>query len=193
MNISHEDAQQSLAAVEQATAQVGKSIAALSAGSILILWGLIWILSFLVAQFFLAWVWYWMVLGAIGTAGTILICRKQSRTGIPVKSAASKKIGWKYFWSWTALFVYATIWLFILEPRNSIQSNAFFCTIAMFAYVIMGLWDTSRFLLWLGLGVTVCVLIGYYLVPHQYYCLWMAPTGGGALLVTGIYQRWRWR
>lgn len=60
----------------------------------------------------------------------------------------------------------------------------------MFAYVVMGLW-TDRFLMWLGLFVTATALAGYFLV-NPYFCLWMAVTGGGALMVTGLYIRHRW-
>jgi hypothetical protein len=43
----------------------------------------------------------------------------------------------------------------------------------------------------LALGVTVLVLVGYYLL-FDYFYLWAALTGGGTVLGTGWYIR-RWR
>ncbi|MHC4332328.1 MAG: hypothetical protein ACYSUV_01090, partial [Planctomycetota bacterium] len=85
------------------------------------------------------------------------------------------------------------IWLSILRPYRAIQMNAFICTVIMFAYVISGLWSKSYYMVWLGLFVTCITMTGLYLIPPRYYCLWMAPVGGGAFLVTGIYIRSSWK
>ena len=61
----------------------------------------------------------------------------------------------------------------------------------MFAYVIMGLW-LDRFLLWLGVLVTVTTLIGFFFAPH-YFFLWAAAAGGGSLVVSGAFIRKFWR
>jgi len=195
MNISHEDALRSLNMVENTSTQTGRSIAAAYAGPLLILWGLVWVAAFIGTHFFLRSAWQiWMGLDGVGIVGTILICRWRFRAGIPTKSSDSKRVGWHIFWFWTLLFAYITIWLFLLAPVSGRQSNAFMCTTAMFAYVMMGLWwKQSRFLLWLGLAVTVSTLIGFYLVPPAFYCLWMAAAAGVPMLGTGLYIWFCWR
>lgn len=72
--------------------------------------------------------------------------------------------------------------------------NAFICTVIMFTYVVSGLYETgAKFMLWLGLAGTAITLIGFYIIPASYYCLWMAPAFGGALFGTGLYLKLMWR
>jgi hypothetical protein len=104
---------------------------------------------------------------------------------------------------WLMLFVYGILWLLLLVPEAfhahwmshnldwGHRIGAFWCTVAMFGYIMMGLW-LSRFLLWLGLLITALTLIGLFFLPAYFY-LWMAVTGGGALLAAGIYIRQTWR
>ena len=194
MDISREDAKESLGQIQAVAEQTRKKIAGSSTGDLLILWGFIWIVAFIGTHFFLAWAWHiWTVLGGAGIIATLLICWWQFHIGAPTKTAPSKKIGWRVFWFWTLLYVYAFIWLSILRPYNGLQFNAFLCTAIMFAYVVMGLWFESYFMILLGMAVTGITLMGFYLIEPNYYCLWMAPTGGGALLGTGLYIRLCWR
>jgi hypothetical protein len=64
-------------------------------------------------------------------------------------------------------------------------------TIPMFAYVVMGLW-LDHFILWIGLAVTALTLVGLFFL-QPYFWLWMAVTGGGMLLGTGLYIRYQWK
>ena len=101
-------------------------------------------------------------------------------------------MNWRIGGLWGALLIYIFIWLRLLSPVNGMQVNAFICTACMFAYIVIGLWFESYFMIVLGLAVTAATLIGFYLLAG-YYCLWMAFAGGGALLGTGLYIRVRWR
>lgn len=194
MNVSEKDAQDSLDQAQAVATRTQKTITASYSSSLLIMWGLIWIVAFLGTHFFLEWVWLiWLGLGGIGCIATFLVGWRRFHLGNPVKIPAAEKIGWRIFWFWSLLFVYMFIWLSILRPRHGIQVNAFICTAIMFAYVVTGLWSKSHYMLWLGLVVTCITLVGYYLIPDSYYCLWMAPAGGGALLATGLYIRFCWR
>jgi hypothetical protein len=191
MNVSDKDAQQSLAMIEDTAVRTRKAITSSYASGLLILWGLIWILSFASVHFWRQWMAYiFNTLNAIGVIATIVICRRW-RTAAAVKSPDSQKIGWRIFALWALLFVYAFVWVLLLAPTRGIQVCAFLCTIPMFAYVVMGLWFGNYFMLWLGLAVTGLTLLGFYLFPHYFY-LWMSPMGGGALLGTGLYIRLRW-
>lgn len=194
MNVSDEEARNSLEQVQAVANRTRKTIAASYDSGLLIIWGAVWVAAFLGTHFFLAWVWYiWMVLGGIGTIATFLVCWNQFRSANPVKIPAAENIGWRIFWFWSLLFIYMFIWLSILRPHHGIQLNAFICTAIMFAYVVSGLWFKSYHMLWLGIVVTCITLVGFYLIPPGYYCLWMAAMGGGALLTTGLYLRLRWK
>lgn len=194
MDISKEEARNSLDQIQATATRTRQTIAASYDSGLLIMWGSIWIAAFLGTHYFGAWAGYiWMVLAGIGLAVTLVVCWNQFRTAKPIKVPTAEKIGWRIFWFWTLLFVYIFIWLAILRPYRAIQLNAFICTAIMFAYVVTGLWFRTYYMLWLGLLVTCITMAGLYVIPPSYYCLWMAPTGGAAFLATGLYIRFRWR
>jgi hypothetical protein len=194
MDISKKDAEQSLSLIEETAAQTIKSLISTNYSSIHIIWGVVWLIGFLGTHFFLKWVWpIWITLSLLGSAATFVIIRQQFRTGIPTKIPTAEKFGQRLFWFWTLLFVYVFVLISIVAPINGLQINALICSMCMFAYVVTGLWTKSGYLVWLGLAVTATTLIGYFLIPHNYYSLWMAITGGGALVGTGLYLQLRWR
>jgi len=194
MNVSNEDAQASLADIEDVMKRTRKVIASTYTSPFLILWGLVWIVAFLGTHFFTARAnFIWMTLNSIGVVATFLISRRQFVGAPAVKNPAERKFGLRIFWFWILVFGYAFIWLAILTPQNGLEMNAFLCTAMMFAYVVLGLWLENMSMVVLGLAVTAVTLAGFYLVPHSYYCIWMALLGGGALLGTGLYMRIRWR
>jgi MFS family permease len=194
MDISEKEAQYSLDQIQSVATHTRRTLAASYDSVMLMMWGLIWILGFLGTHFFLRWVWWiWMVLGGIGGIATFLYSWRQFRSANPIKVPAAEKIGWRIFLFWSLLFVYIFIWLSILKPGHGIQLNAFICTAIMFAYIVTGLWFKYYYMLWLGIVVTCTTLVGYYLIPTSYYCLWMALTGGGAIFGTGLYIRIFWK
>jgi len=187
-----ENARQSLAIVDDVMAQTRKAIASTYANPLLILWGIIWVVAFTAVHFYLDYAYQiFTSLNAVGGVGTFVIFWI-FRTRPSVRTPASQRMDWRLLWFWILLFVYVFIWLAILAPFSGLQLNAVLATAAMFAYIVMGLWFGSFFMVWLGLAVTATTLIGFYFLPH-YYCLWMAFTGGGAILCTGLYIRFRWR
>ena len=194
MNVSQKDAQDSLATVKETMTKTHRAIASSYASDLLIRWGLILVLAYLGTHFFLAWVsWIWSILCGIGTFVTFLLFWHKFRAGFPTKNNPAEKLGWRTFWFWFFLYAYIFLWLVLLGPPNGLKLNAFLLTAVMFAYVVMGLWFKEYYMLWLGLAVTLFTLVGVYLIPHNYYCLWMAPMAGGTLFGTGLYTRLRWR
>ena len=80
-------------------------------------------------------------------------------------------------------------------PWNGDQIGVFLVTLVMFAYLVMGLWLEVPFLTGLGLAVTALAAGGYFASMFffpGYLSLWMAVTGGGALLSSGIYLVRKW-
>lgn len=192
MNVTQKDAQTSLSAVHDVMQQTRRAIASSYANPLLILWGLLWIITFTVTHFYHMYAFgIFTVMDIVGIAGTVIVIRIY-HSQAPVKDTSSPGIGRRIALFWILLFVYVTIWLFLLSPFNGMQCNAVFCTASMFAYVVMGLWLRSNFMIVLGLIVTAATLIGFYLLT-DYYCLWMAVVGGGAIFGTGLYIRLRWK
>ncbi|MHC4159715.1 MAG: hypothetical protein ACYSSO_11635 [Planctomycetota bacterium] len=194
MDISEQEAQDSLEQIQAVTTRTRKTIAAGYDSAVLMMWGLIGILGFLGTHFFLRRAWpIWMGLSGIGMIVTFVVSWRQFRSSNPVKVPAAEKIGWRIFLFWTLVLVYLFIWLSILRPRNGIQINAFMCTTIMFAYVVIGLWFKCYYMVWLGIAVTCTTLVGFFLIPKAYYCLWMAATAGGAIFGTGLYIKLFWK
>jgi hypothetical protein len=188
MEISRQEAQRLLDEANNVAADTMMSVAGGYAGPTLVLWGVVMIAAYLGTHFFLKWAWQiWMVLDGVGAAGTIVICLVQFRRSKATRYQNVGRVGWRVFCFWSAIFGYMSIWLYLMKPYSGLQLNAFIVTVVMFAYVMMGLYEGSRFMLWLGLVVTALTLVGVYIVPHKFYCLWMAPAAGGALLLSGIY------
>ena len=192
MNVSQEEAQASLSKVRDVTVQTQRAITSAYANPILILWGVLWIISYTMAHFYLSYSFYiFMAEAVVGCVGTAIIFWLLLSKA-PVRDTSSPGILWRIAFFWISLYVYAVIWLFLFTPFKGRQCNVFLCTVAMFAYIVMGLWFTSRFMIVLGLAVTAATLVGFYFI-ETYYCLWMAIIGGGAFLGAGLYMRFRWR
>ncbi len=205
MEISKEQAQDSLNQIENAAVQTRRKIAASSAGPILIIWGTIWFVAYLgtYLSYFFEWHVYrlpignrisadfsiaslvWPVLIVIGVAASWFISTRKA----PTRNVHNKRFGF----TWLILFVYSNVWLVLLTPWHEYQISAFAASLPMFAYIIMGLW-MDRFLLWLGVVVTLLIIAGFFLFHfHPLFWLWMAVLGGGTLAGTGFYIQIRWR
>jgi hypothetical protein len=192
MDVSPNDARESLSLIDETATRTRKAISASYAGNLLILWGLIWVAGFTAVHFLhgrggLA----FAILDGVGVAGTLLIGRKWPiRDAVRGPGARQTARGILIFWF--VLVAYAGLWIALLRPATGVLLGTFLATTMMLGYVVTGLWSSSRFLVWLGLIVTALTLFGYYIIPG-YFNLWMAPMGGGALMGTGLYVRLRWR
>jgi len=202
MELSREEAQRALGEAQDATERMRKTMTYGAAGPIITIWGVVWILGYVVA--FLAdrftphnrwfdpehhwpiWVgwanvaWTILIIGGILTSW--LIGRKS-----PVQSLQGKRLG--FFWF--LLFVFAELWMVMLRPTNPYAVGAFIATIPMFGYVVMGLWMTGAFMVWIGASVSGAIfLIFCLLAGSPWMWLWLAVFGGGSLTASGLYI-WR--
>ena len=184
IEITRTEAEEALIAIEAVTNRMRKTIAGCGAGPILIMWGLIWLVGYSSSQFFpenSGLIWAPLSLG--GGAASWIIGMRERR----IKGVGSWRIG--VFW--LVLFGYAALWAILLHPFNSAHTGAYLGTVPMFAYVVGGLW-VGRFFVWLGLSVTVILVLGVFAWP-AWAQLWSGIAGGGSLLAAGIYIRRYWR
>ncbi|HTB62416.1 MAG TPA: hypothetical protein VK737_02410 [Opitutales bacterium] len=196
---SRDEAHAALAEVNHVLATTRLAIAQGPTASILILWGVIWLIADVATQFDLQTVhWLWPMLDIVGMLATWWLT---TRHRVHVRQPGM----WRLGVFWVVLFLYAGLWLCLLLPgdlpfNSNLWGNgelafrhitAFAHTVPMFAYIVIGLWF-GRFLIWLGVLVTVLIVAGLWLVPGYYY-LWLGLTGGGSLIVAGLFIKKFWK
>jgi hypothetical protein len=191
MEVSPEEARAALDDVRDAMAETRRALADGGLSTILIVWGAVWMVGFLMTQFVprLAG-WTWLPLDLIGIVTTFVVLWRS-----PIKSVIDRGV-WVF---WLMLLAYAVLWFLLIAERSprSVtvtrdQMSAYICTVIMFAYVVMGLWLRSRLLFWLGLAVTAIAVLSLFLLA-PYFSLAMALAGGGAVAGTGVAVRVAWR
>jgi len=194
-----DEAQAALTEIDRVIARTRTAIAQGPSAPILFLWGSIWMVADATTQFHpQALQWLWWVLDLIGVLGTWWLARRHR---VRVKRPGA----WRYGVFWGVIFFYAILWMNLLVPVKWPETaqqwvsfeptfrrlTAYFHTIPMFAYVIGGLF-AGRFFIALGLLVTALILVGFCWVPDYFY-LWLAITGGGSLILSGVFIRKFWR
>lgn len=198
MDVKKEEAKAALDEINDLIRSTKQRLAHGPAGILLVIWGLIWFVSFLGVHCWPRTVNWLPIVGcAIGMA-SLWIVRRGS-----VQTRGSARPGdLQIRFAWLVLTAYAILWMIILHPQR--QPNpavpelidginhvlAFFASVGMFGYVVIGLWF-GRFWVILGLVVTSLILIGLYAMP-QWFLIWMAFVGGGALVFSGLMVKRLW-
>jgi hypothetical protein len=196
---SPEEARAALAEAERAFQQTRVAIVQGPSAPLLILWGSIWMIADLTTQFYApAMLAIWLPLDLIGGGGTWwIVAHRRVKVG--------RHGNWRYGAFWGVLFFYAALWTNLLVPVSWPQNahdwatfepvfrriTAYYHTIPMFAYVLGGLF-IGRFFVILGALVTALIVIGFCFI-HDYFYLWMAITGGGSLIISGVFIRQFWK
>ena len=186
MEVTRDEAQESLAAVQQVMAQTRRAIAG-GGAFYMIIWGVVWFLGFLASQYIhtILLGWIWLALDTAGGFATWWIGRQMDRR---VRTPFGSRLGW----FWIALIGYTILWIGIAWPLEPTRAALMVSTTAMFGYVVMGLWLGTAAVAGVGLAVTALALLGFFLLP-TYFALWMAFLGGGALIGSGLYISRSWR
>jgi hypothetical protein len=183
MNVTDQEAREALADIQGVADRTRRLLIGGYGGMLLAQWGMLCAVAYLITYLLviqrrydaIGWVWWGLMM--VGVVGMWRLGRRH-----PVRGVLNRRIG--MFWG--ALCVYAYVWLMLLYPWNGAQFNLFLITLVMFAYVVIGIF-AWRVMLWLGLGVTALILIGYFtLWPSPLLWLWMAACVGGPLTVTGV-------
>ena len=183
--------------------QTRKAAASTYASPLLVLWGLLWFIAYLASYLYINYafrIFMFMALaGGVGTALLFKMLKPESSMKDPTEDTSDEldegtpcsRMGLRIAALWFFLFIYVIIWLFLFEPFSGLQCNALVGTAVMFAYIVMGLWFESYFIVGLGLLVTAVSLISFYFLP-VYYSLCLAFVGVGAIFGTGLYIKLRW-
>jgi hypothetical protein len=204
MDITRTDAKGALDDISAVAERARRRSLLKGADAAYFLWGVIWIIGFVVQQWYSAAIAFgpvavpaasfiWSPLVILGIIVTFVIMKR--------RSIARETGNWRVGALWGLAFGYFYAHFILLWPvidRQALNGEvgirlltASIVIVPMFVYVIMGLWGYGNYMIWLGLGVTVATVVGALAVPHYFY-LWMAVFGGGALLATGVLARRRW-
>jgi hypothetical protein len=180
MPISPEEALEALDQVADAQARSRTLYGYWRGAPHLILWGILWMTGFGLADVFPAHVTViWSIVTPIGIAIGIGIDRGRDRE--------KRSRDWRYAIIALAFATFFFATFSILRPHSIDQTSAFICLVVSLIYVLMGLWFGFRYIIG-GMLVAALTLAGFFLL-HNHFSLWMASVGGSALLLTGFWLR----
>jgi len=189
MNISPNEAEESLAAIQQVVQKTRRSIADSGYSTMLIITGIVWLIGYLGTQFLTGpiVVSIWVGVSLLGgAAATILGIRRGKQVRSPSTSVTAGRIG--LFWLLLVLFCAASI--AVAWPLDGKQLTVFIILFIMLGQMAMGLIFSFRTVWWV-LPISALALVGYFFVPDYFY-LWMALLGGGTMIALGLYIQSRW-
>jgi hypothetical protein len=189
MNISPNEAEEALAAIQKMTQKTRHSIASSGAYIFLIVTGIVWLVGFLATQFLTGAIvaYIWIGVSVLGSALSILVgVRTSPRVRGPSTGAAAKRA--ILFWLFLVLFAVAAI--AVARPTDGKQITMFIVLFIMIGQLAMGLL-LSFSSTWWALPIAALALLGYFLLPDIFY-LWMAILVGGGMIALGLYIRLRW-
>lgn len=184
MNITPQEAQQALDDIRSTTSKAHSFFN--NWAHYMLLWGIVWTIGFLATQVqprFIDLIWSTMIVG--GMVGSAIM---GSRQGAQMRTTpgshmafVSSRLGIFY----GVLYAFAILWL-IIFPLSSIQIGMLWITVVMFGSIIAGVWLHVQLSIWLGIGVTLASVLGYYLFP-SYFWLWSAIFAGLPLIAVSMY------
>jgi hypothetical protein len=182
MNISPNEAEEALAAIQSVTKKTRRSIANSGAYIFLGLTGIVWLVGFLATQFLTGEIvaYIWVGTSVLCSALSIILGRQ---TGRHVRGPS---IG--IFW--LLLVLYAISIITISQPADGKQMSMFIILFIMLGQLGMGML-ISYASVWWALPITALALVGYFLLPGIFY-LWMGVLVGGGMILLGLYIHFRW-
>lgn len=189
MKISPEEAEETLATIQEMMKKSRHSFASSGAYIFLIVTGAIWLVGFLATQFLTGEIiaYIWIGMSVFGIALSILLgMRMGPRVRGPSTATSTKRAG--IFWLLLVFFGIAVI--AVARPTDGKQITMFVILFIMIGQLAMGLL-LSFSSVWWALPIAALALIGYFLLPDFFY-LWMAILVGGGMIILGLYIRLRW-
>lgn len=188
MQVDPEEARASLEQVEQTAVSARRRLARQPIGWLLVIWGAVWLIGFLITQFLPAAVAAvaWLMLLTTGGIASSVVGVQMSRSVRYPRSGV--RIGRFY----AALFGFSLLWLWLLRPATWQQTALFVTTLLLFSVVVVGGLLGQRRMVWGGVAGTAVALAGYFLLPGA-FALWLALLGGLPMLIAGLILVWQGR
>lgn len=182
MTIDRRQAAVALADIDDVVRRVRQSRTYQLASLMLMLWGPLTAVGYVVSW---AWPTYagygWVLIDLIGVAGSFAIsARDRARTGTP--SFDGRMIA-----AVVLFFGFGLLWSIGIAHFTPRQLGAFWPIYFMLVYSVAGLWLGAAFVA-IGLGITALTLVGYTFAGN-WFELWMAVVNGGGLLLGGFWMR----
>ena len=189
MNISHDEAEESLKAVQTMMQKTRRSISSSGAYLFLVFTGLIWLIGFTATQFLSPEITrnIWVISSIAGSAAAFFV---GSRNDKRVRSASTSMYAKRIILFWLFLAMMCVACIVIAQPGDPKQVIMLITLFIMIGQLGMGLLFSFSTVWWV-LPITVLSLIGYFLLP-QFFYLWMGVLVGGGMTILGLYIRFRW-
>jgi hypothetical protein len=189
MNISPNEAEEALAAIQAMMVKTRRAISRSGAYNFLILWGVIWMMGFLNSQFLpnktASYVWM-----GLDIAGGILSAIIGIRLNRGIRTSTPTTTGKRIALFWLLLFLYCVMAVAVVWPVDGKQVAMFIIFFVTIGWISMGLL-LSFASAWWGLVLLALSLLGYFLLNDIFY-LWMSILGGGGMIALGVHVRNRW-
>jgi hypothetical protein len=189
MNISPNEAEEALAAIQTVAQKTRQSISSGGTYITLIITGAVWLIGFICTQFLQQTIvsYIWGGLSIVGgTMGAMLGSRLGKRVRSPLTAPTIKRVG--FFWLF--LVIYGATIILLVHPQDGKLATLLVILFIMLGQLAMGM-VFSFTTVWWAIPVSALALIGYFLLPGIFY-LWMAILAGGGMIALGLYIRFRW-
>jgi len=180
MQMSRDEAVQHLRDIETTQGRSAKAYGYTAAAPFLILWGAIWAVGYTATE-----LWpmtagqVWSVLGLGGGVASAVLGVRRGRS--------QPWASWRIFAAWLSGGAFFVALFAVLQPVSSNQIGAIVPLFVALAYVLLGLWMGTRFVV-AGIVIGALTTGGFFYLP-AHFALWMAVVGGGALILAGLWMR----
>ncbi len=179
MSISPNEAEAMLADVDGVVARVKQSRIYQISSGVIMLWGALVVVGDLLALVAGRWTGVsWIVVDAVGLASTLwMLTRAPQRLAVP-----------RRYVEVVVLFIaFGFIWSMAIGGMRPRELDAFWPTLFLFGYALAGLWF-GRLFTFIGCGLTILIVAGYYWAGANYN-LYLALVNGGGLTLCGYAMR----
>lgn len=184
MTITKDDASRALDEIKAASGRARQMRGYARAAPFLILWGAIWMVCDLLAQFAPNWVLAWPIGALAGmVASTVLGIYLPKE----IPDQGDQAGGWRFMASWALVMVFVVALFLVIPITSNREIHSVFGLVFGFIYVGIGIWGGWRMIA-LGAALIALALIGFYAVGH-WYALFMGLVSGGALILGGLWLR----
>jgi hypothetical protein len=183
MDINPSEAESALASIRQTEDQMRKAVNASGGGYQMLIWGIIMMIGYTLNQFadrlsVATIAGTWITLSVIGNFVSVMMSVRMARK---FHSPYGARIG-----AMLPIFIlFGLVGALFVHPAGPREINLLIYLLVMLWLAMMGLW-VKLSLLWISLVFTGLMLFGYMVLP-DYFFLWLAIVGGGALIGSGLF------